>query len=117
MRPAFAVCYAILALNVAARAADWPGIFSPNVFNQFHFRMLMEDFEAIQADESLADYRPAEFWEVSDQGSTEPILVPIRRKSADPLGSGTYRKVSYKARHIALDAQQHIFANANPSEA
>ncbi len=80
-------------IALAGHAQDWPGIFDPLVLRTLHLQMTDEDWQTIQGDETFDIEVPAMFWLEEE----EPILISIRRKSADALTQApTYDKVSFK---------------------
>jgi hypothetical protein len=83
----------LLLLAASAAAQGWPEIFDPLVLRTLHLEMSDQDWQTIQHDESFDIEVPAMF---ALEGE-EPILVSIRRKSADPLTQAPgFDKVSYK---------------------
>jgi hypothetical protein len=82
-----------LLLAAPLQAQDWPDIFDPLVLRTLNLQMSNEDWQTIQGDETLDIEVPTLLWLDGEQ----PILVSIRRKSADPLTTAPgYDKVSYK---------------------
>ncbi len=82
-----------LAPASATQAQGWPGVFDPLQLLALHLDMDNADWQTIQNDESLSIEVPAMFWADGEV----PILVAVRRKSADPLNSGGgFTKVSLK---------------------
>jgi hypothetical protein len=76
-----------------ARAQGWPEIFDPLVLRTVNLEMSDQDWQTIQHDETFDIEVPTLLWLDGEQ----PILVSIRRKSADPLTAAPgYDKVSYK---------------------
>ena len=73
-------------------AQDWPDIFNPLELVALNLDMDPGDWNTIQNDESFEIEVPAMFW----MDGEKPILVAVRRKSADPLGGGPFIKVSLK---------------------
>src|SRR5688572_1214411 len=87
-----AVTAALLIFN-STFAQTWPEIFDPLVLRTINLQMSNADWQTIQNDETFDIEVPAMFW----LDGEEPILVSIRRKSADPLTNApNYAKVSYK---------------------
>jgi hypothetical protein len=89
----------VLAAGIAFAAlggtvvADWPEIYNPLVLRTINLQMKDADWQTIQNDETLDIEVPTLMW----LDGEEPILVAIRRKSADPLNNAIgYSKVSYK---------------------
>src|SRR5687768_12016055 len=90
-RSACAVVAVVLA--APARAQDWPEIFDPLVLRTLNLEMSDQDWQTIQHDGTFDIEVPTLLWLDGEQ----PILVAIRRKSADPLTAAPgYDKVSYK---------------------
>jgi hypothetical protein len=89
-----AVCAALALLGcTSAQAQDWPEIFDPLVLRTINLEMDPADWQTIQNDETFDIEVPTLMWLDGEQ----PILVSIRRKSADALAEGKgYLKVSYK---------------------
>jgi hypothetical protein len=84
---------ALLTFEPSSLAQSWPEIFDPLVLRTLNLRMSNEDWQTIQHDETLEIEVPTWLWLDGEQ----PILVSIRRKSADPLTAAPgYDKVSYK---------------------
>jgi hypothetical protein len=87
---------ALLALVLAGpsvHAQDWPEIFDPLVLRTLNLELSDADWQTIQHDETFEIEVPTLLW----LDGEEPILVSIRRKSADPLTAAPdYIKVSYK---------------------
>jgi hypothetical protein len=78
---------------VPASAQGWPEIFDPLVLRTINLQMSNEDWQTIQHDETFEIEVPTWMW----LDGEAPILVSIRRKSADPLTQApNYVKVSYK---------------------
>jgi hypothetical protein len=89
----FIAAIVICALSVSAFAQDWPEIFDPLVLRTLNLQMSDEDWQTIQNDETFDMEVPTLLW----LDGEEPILVSIRRKSADALTNApNYAKVSYK---------------------
>ncbi len=77
----------------SAQAAGWPEIFDPGQVLTLHLEMDDADWQTIQDDETLSIEVEAMFWTDGE----DPILVSVRRKSADPLMEAPdYTKVSLK---------------------
>lgn len=88
-----AAWWAVLLGAGAAHGQDWPEIFDPLVLRTLNLEMSDGDWQTIQHDETFEIEVPAMLW----LDGEEPILVAIRRKSADPLTAAPgYVKVSYK---------------------
>ena len=88
---------AIMAMAVVpagkVQAQNWPDIFNPLELVALNLEMDNSDWQTIQHDETLSIEVPAMFW----MDGEEPILVAVRRKSADPIQNGTpFVKVSLK---------------------
>ena len=84
---------ALLPCASPAHAQGWPEIFDPLVLRTLNLQMSDADWQTIQNDETLDIEVPTMLWLDGEQ----PILVSIRRKSADPLTAAPgYAKVSYK---------------------
>lgn len=82
-----------LALAGAPQAQGWPEIFDPLQLRTLNLQMSAQDWQTIQSDESFEIEVPTLLW----LDGEEPILVSIRRKSADPLTAAPgFDKVSYK---------------------
>jgi spore coat protein CotH len=75
-----------------ASAYDWPGLYDPLQMLTLNLDMAPADWETIKADTTYDIELPAMFWADGDTDELEPILVSVRRKSADALGD----KVSLK---------------------
>src|SRR5688572_18265701 len=89
---AAAAVVAILAASPSASAQGWPEIFDPLVLRTINLQMSDADWQTIQNDETFDIEVPTLMW----LDGEEPILVAIRRKSADALSNGNgYLKVSY----------------------
>ncbi|MCH7700516.1 MAG: lamin tail domain-containing protein [Planctomycetes bacterium] len=87
-------------LTGAAMAQGWPDVFDPFQLLTLNLEMDNADWQTIQNDESLSIEVPADFWADGE----EPILISVRRKSADPLTEGQgYIKVSLK-----LDINEYV---------
>jgi len=83
----------VLAPVAVTQAQGWPEVFDPLQLLALHLEMDNADWQTIQNDESLSIEVPAMFWADGE----DPILVSVRRKSADPLNNGGgYTKVSLK---------------------
>jgi hypothetical protein len=83
----------VAACHAPARALPWPEIFDPLVLRTIHLQMSDADWQTIQNDESLSIWVPTLLWLEGEA----PILVAIRRKSAEPLVNAPgFRKVSYR---------------------
>lgn len=81
------------AITGTAQAQNWPEIFNPLVLRNLNLEMDNADWQTLQHDETLSIEVPAMFW----MDGEKPILVAIRRKSADPIQNGTpFVKVSFK---------------------
>src|SRR5687768_3445467 len=88
-----AIGAAIAAVCGAANAQDWPEIFDPLVLRTINLQMADADWQTIQNDEAFEIEVPTLMW----LDGEDPMLVAIRRKSADALNKGKgYSKVSYK---------------------
>ncbi|MCH7720246.1 MAG: lamin tail domain-containing protein [Planctomycetes bacterium] len=89
-------------LTGAATAQGWPDVFDPFQLLTLNLEMDDADWQTIQNDESFSIEVPADFWADGE----EPILISVRRKSADPLGERErlgYIKVSLK-----LDINEYV---------
>lgn len=83
----------VVLLSASAHAQGWPEIFDPLVLRTLHLDMSNEDWLTIQSDETFDIEVPALFWLEGEA----PILISIRRKSADALTQASgYDKVSFK---------------------
>lgn len=83
----------IVAYSARAQAQDWPEIFDPLVLRTLNLEMDDADWQTIQNDETFEIEVPTLLW----LDGEAPILVSIRRKSADALTNAPgYKKVSYK---------------------
>jgi hypothetical protein len=90
---AWAAAAATFVVSGAARAQGWPDIYDPLVLRTINLQMLPEDWQTIQGDEDFEIWVPTMLW----LDGEAPILVAIRRKSADPLNNAPgFSKVSYK---------------------
>jgi hypothetical protein len=83
--------------EVAAQFGDWPDIFKPTQMRTLSLDMDPEDWVTIQNDDPYDEIPqievPASFWAEGES----PILVSVRRKSANSLNNGTsFSKVSLK---------------------
>jgi hypothetical protein len=80
-------------LSGSAHSQGWPEIFDPLVLRTLNLQMSNADWLMIQEDETFDIEVPTLLW----LDGEKPILVSIRRKSADPLTEAPhYTKVSYK---------------------
>ncbi|MCK4413097.1 MAG: CotH kinase family protein [Candidatus Eisenbacteria sp.] len=80
-------------LLTPAHAQGWPEIFDPLQVLTLNLEMNPLDWATIQNDETFDIEVPANFWADGE----EPILVSVRRKSADPLTEAEgFLKVSLK---------------------
>lgn len=91
------LCFVCIAFTISspalAIAQDWPAVFDPIEVLPLKLTMAPADWQTIQEDETFDIEVPAMFW----TGDEEPILVSVRRKSADPIRNGTsFTKVSLK---------------------
>jgi hypothetical protein len=87
------VLLSLLLFTVPAGGQTWPEIFNPLVLRTLNLQMADEDWQTIQNDETFDIEVPTMLW----LDGEEPILVSIRRKSADPLNNApNYSKASYK---------------------
>ena len=92
-RIAAAASAAVFLLPGSSSAQDWPEIYDPLVLRTLHLEMSDQDWHTIQNDETFDIWVPTLLW----IGNEEPILVAIRRKSADALTNAPgFSKVSYK---------------------
>jgi CotH kinase protein len=83
----------LLLSSVPAHGQGWPEIFDPLVLRTINLQMSNADWQTIQNDETFDIEVPTMLW----LDGEAPILVSIRRKSADPLTNAPgYAKVSYK---------------------
>lgn len=74
-------------------AQDWPEIYEPLVLRTLNLQMSDADWQTIQHDETFDIWVPTMLW----LDGEAPILVAIRRKSADALDNAPgFLKVSYK---------------------
>jgi hypothetical protein len=95
MNKTFAVAASVAAVlfSTSAFAQEWREIFDPLLLRTLNLEMSHEDWQTIQHDETFDIWVPTTLW----LDAEEPILVAIRRKSADALaGAPEYLKVSYK---------------------
>ena len=85
---------AVLVLSVSTTLAqDWPEIYDPLVLRTLNLQMSDADWQTVQHDETFDIWVPTTLW----LDGEAPILVAIRRKSADALTNDPdYLKVSYK---------------------
>jgi len=89
------LCFVISLVTVTnqSNAQDWADVFDPNQMLALNLEMEQSDWETIQHDETLSIEVPAMFWIDGEK----PILIAVRRKSADPINEGTsFDKVSLK---------------------
>ena len=70
---------------------DWPDLYDPFQLLTLHLEMDPGDWNTIVGDTTFDKEFPAQFWAEGDVGQ-EPILISVRRKSADPIE----QKVSLK---------------------
>jgi len=88
-----AVAMGIGLAGAGARGQDWPEVFDPAWLVPLNLSMDDADWTTIQNDETFDVEVPAMLWADGEK----PILVSVRRKSADPLRNGTsFSKVSLK---------------------
>jgi hypothetical protein len=74
-------------------AQEWPQIFDPLVLHTIHLEIADADWQTIQNDETFDIEVPA----MLSLDGEPPILVAIRRKSADALVNAPgYAKVAYR---------------------
>lgn len=84
---------ALLSLGASVHGQGWPEIFDPLVLRTLNLQMSDADWQTIQHDETFEIEVPTWLW----LDGEAPILVSIRRKSADPLTAAPgFDKVSYK---------------------
>ena len=84
---------ALFALTTApASAYDWPKLYDPLQMLTLNLDMDPGDWSKVKSDATFTIEVPAMFWADGDTDEPEPILVSVRRKSADALGD----KVSLK---------------------
>jgi CotH kinase protein len=97
----FCATIALVLLSVnTARAQDWPEIYDPLVLRTLNLQMSDADWQTIQHNETFDVWVPTMLW----LDGEAPILVAIRRKSADALGNAPgYLKVSYK-----IDVNEYV---------
>jgi hypothetical protein len=92
-RPLVVGLVVLLSGKAAASFGGWPDVFDPLQLRILHLEMAPGDWATIQNDETLSVAVPAYFHEEGDA----PILVSVRRKSADPLDEAPgFTKVSLK---------------------
>jgi spore coat protein CotH len=90
----------VLAGGVRAQADGWPEVFDPLQLLTLNLEMDAADWQTIQHDETFEIEVPAMFWADGE----DPILISVRRKSADPLTENpAFMKVSLK-----LDIDQYV---------
>ncbi len=96
-----AIAVAAMALFTGTAAGQgWPDVFDPLDLLSLHLEMDHADWQTVQHDESLSVEVPAMFWADGD----DPILISVRRKSADPLTENpAFVKVSLK-----LDINEYV---------
>ena len=83
----------LLGLSVKVNAQEWPEIFNPLVLRTLYLEISPLDWSIVQNDETFDVEVPALFWMEEDS----PIQISVRRKSGDPLNSGSgFTKVSLK---------------------
>ena len=87
-----------------ARAQDWPDVFPSLQMLRLNLEMEQADWEIVQQDETFDIEVEAMFWADGEA----PILVSVRRKSADPIQEGTpFVKVSLK-----IDINEYVSGQA-----
>jgi CotH kinase protein len=91
--PVTIVATLVMLIGGPVHGQGWPEIFDPLVLRTLNLQMSEQDWQTIQNDETFDIEVPTLLW----LDGEAPILVSIRRKSADPLTSAPgYAKVSYK---------------------
>ena len=75
-----------------ASAYNWPGLYDPLQLLTFNLDIDPGDWSKVKSDATFTIEVPAMFWADGDLDEPDPILVSVRRKSADALGD----KVSLK---------------------
>lgn len=79
---------------------DWPEVFDSTRILHLNLSMAQADWNTVQNDDSLSIEVPATLWMAGET----PLLISVRRKSGDPLNSGTgFTKVSLK-----LDVNEYV---------
>ena len=87
------ICILFIVLTTKIYTQEWPEIYNPLVLRTLHLEISTQDWSIIQNDETFDIEVPAMFWMNDD----DPIQISVRRKSADPLNSGSgYTKISLK---------------------
>ena len=94
------LAFALFAFTTnAASAYDWPGVYDPLQLITLNLDMEPGDWSKVKNDTTFDIEVPAMFWADGDLDEPEPILISVRRKSADALGD----KVSLK-----LDINEYV---------
>jgi hypothetical protein len=92
-RIALAAAAALVVLAGTGRAQGWPEIYDPLVLRTLNLQMSNQDWQTIQHDQTFDIWVPTMLW----LDGEAPILVAVRRKSADALSNASgFLKVSYK---------------------
>jgi spore coat protein CotH len=89
------VCGLLCAVTARGQAPDWPDLYDPFRLLDLQVTMDPGDLAIIKADTTFDIEKPAWFGVPGE----EPLLVSIRRKSADPIGD----KVSFK-----IDVNEYV---------
>ncbi len=87
-------------ISATTPGLGWPEIFDPTRVLHLNLSMTNADWNTVQNDGSFSVEVPATLW----MGSEAPLLISVRRKSGDPLNSGSgFTKVSLK-----LDINEYV---------
>ncbi|MFC1888227.1 CotH kinase family protein [Thermodesulfobacteriota bacterium] len=81
-----------------AQAQDWPAVFDPFQVLTLNLDLEPADWQTVLNDETYDIEVPAMFWADGE----DPLLVSVRRKSADPIGENPH-KISLK-----IDVNEYI---------
>ena len=93
IQPGRLLALALFALTAApASAYDWPKLYDPLQLLTFNLDIDPGDWSKVKSDTSFTIEVPAMLWADGDLDEPDPVLVSVRRKSADVLGD----KVSLK---------------------
>ena len=80
-----------------AAVPDWPDLYDPFTLHTLNLEMAKTDLDAILHDTTFDIEVPAWFWAGGDEIEVDPILISVRRKSAEALPNELNpHKVSFK---------------------